>query len=136
MRKIGLILLLYPILFFGQSRNTIAIGLLTECEKVKNDNNYKNLITIANKGIQLSNNDTYLLARFNFYKAYGYEYDNNQYEKAIPYFEASWRYAQKKSASERGNPSNYALELLVLFYQTVSKKRTANRIHQKRIRHH
>ncbi|MFC4818021.1 tetratricopeptide repeat-containing sensor histidine kinase [Flavobacterium sp. GCM10023249] len=95
MRKIGLILLLYPLLFFGQSRNTIAIGLLTECEKVKNDNNYKNLITIANKGIQLSNNDTYLLARFNFYKAYGYEYDNNQYEKAIPYFEASWRYAQK-----------------------------------------
>lgn len=98
MRKTSLIVfLLFFIVVFSQNQNNAATLLLDACESTKNDGNYKELILLANKGIATSKNNTYFLARFNFYKAYGYEYDNNQYEKAIPFFEASWNYAKKRN---------------------------------------
>ena len=122
MRKIGLVLLLFPLLIFGQIRSKEAIRLLEECETVKNDGNYKKLIAVADKGIALSKNDSYLLARFSFYKAYGYEYDNNQYEKAIPYFEASWNYAKKNK-----NLKEETLAIMRLNYLYYSTKRFQER---------
>jgi signal transduction histidine kinase len=122
MRKISLILLLLPILLFGQSRNKEVIRLLEECETIKKNENYRELITVAEKGISLSKNDSYLLARFSFYKAYGYEYDNNQYEKAIPYFEASWKYAKRHQ-----NLKEETLAIMRLSYLYYSTKQFQKR---------
>ncbi|MCL9804938.1 ATP-binding protein [Flavobacterium amniphilum] len=122
MRKITLVLLLLPISLFGQSRNKAAIQLLEECETIKKNENYRNLITVAEKGISLSKNDSYLLSRFSFYKAYGYEYDNNQYEKAIPYFESSWKYAKKHQ-----NLKEETLAIMRLSYLYYSTKQFQKR---------
>ena len=124
MRRITLILLLCSFSISAQKRNNITIQLLEECETVKNAGNYKALITVADKGIRQSKNDSYLLARFNFYKAYGYEYDNNQYQKAIPYFEASWNYAKKKK-----NLKEETLAIMRLNYLYYSTKQFQKREH-------
>ncbi len=122
MRKIIVILLLKSFLSFGQNRNKEIIRLLDQCETIKKNENYRELISLANKGISLSKNDSYLLARFNFYKAYGYEYDNNQYEKAIPYFEASWNFAK-----ERKNLKEETLAIMRLNYLYYSTKQFQKR---------
>jgi signal transduction histidine kinase len=116
MRKIVLILLFLPLFTFGQIRSKEIIRLLEECETIKKNENYRELIAVANKGISLSKNDTYLLARFNFYKAYGFEYDNNQYEKAIPFFEASWKYA--KTHQNLKEETLAIMRLSYLYYST------------------
>lgn len=126
MRKIIVILLLIPFLTFGQNRNKEIIRLLDECETIKRNENYRDLISVANKGISLSKNDTYLLARFNFYKAYGYEYDNNQYEKAIPYFEASWNYA--KTHQNLKEETLAIMRLSYLYYSTKQFQKRENLI--------
>jgi len=122
MRKIIAILLLTSLLGFGQNRNKEIIRLLEECETIKKNENYKQLISVANKGLSLSKEDTYLLSRFSFYKAYGYEYDNNQYEKAIPYFEASWRFAKKNK-----NLKEETLAIMRLSYLYYSTKQFQKR---------
>lgn len=76
------------------TKQTNIDSLLEICEKNKNEEKYQNLITLASQGI-LNSKTNYALARFTYYKAYGYEYDNNKYEKAIPLFETSLKYAQK-----------------------------------------
>lgn len=122
MRKIIAILLLTSLLGFGQNRNKEIIRLLEECETIKKSENYRQLISVANKGLSLSKEDTYLLSRFSFYKAYGYEYDNNQYEKAIPYFEASWRFAKKNK-----NLKEETLAIMRLSYLYYSTKQFQKR---------
>lgn len=69
--------------------------LLQVCETTKNEDNYKLLVTKATEGISKSKNSSYFSARFYYYKAYGYEYDNNKYVEAIPYYEKSWEFAKK-----------------------------------------
>lgn len=122
MRKIIAILLLTSLLGFGQNRNKEIIRLLEECETIKKNENYRQLISVANKGLSLSKGDTYLLSRFSFYKAYGYEYNNNQYEKAIPYFEASWRFAKKNK-----NLKEETLAIMRLSYLYYSTKQFQKR---------
>ncbi|SHI34008.1 tetratricopeptide repeat-containing sensor histidine kinase [Flavobacterium terrae] len=122
MRKIIAILLLTSLLGFGQNRNKEIIRLLEECETIKKNENYRQLISVANKGLSLSKEDTYLLSRFSFYKAYGYEYDNNQYEKATPYFEASWRFAKKNK-----NLKEETLAIMRLSYLYYSTKQFQKR---------
>ncbi|SEP75271.1 tetratricopeptide repeat-containing sensor histidine kinase [Flavobacterium urocaniciphilum] len=91
MRLIGLLLLLFSINTWGQNESLDI--LVNQCEKSINEEKYKKLIQIATVGIAKSNNNLYL-SKFNFYKGYGYEYDNNQYNLAIPYFEKSLKIAQ------------------------------------------
>ncbi len=126
MRKIIAILLLTSLLGFGQNRNKEIIRLLEQCENIKKNENYRQLISVANKGLSLSKEDTYLLSRFNFYKAYGYEYDNNQYKKAIPYFEASWRFAKKNQNLKEETLA--IMRLSYLYYSTKQFKKRENLI--------
>lgn len=126
MRKIITILLFLPLFTFGQNRNKEIIRLLDECETIKKNENYRQLISVANKGLSLSKENTYLLSRFNFYKAYGYEYDNNQYEKAIPYFEASWKYA--KTHQNLKEETLAIMRLSYLYYSTKQFQKRENLI--------
>ncbi|MGX7667519.1 tetratricopeptide repeat-containing sensor histidine kinase [Flavobacterium pedocola] len=123
MKKTSLILfLLFSVVVFSQNQNHATKLLLDACETAKNDGNYKELIVLANKGIASAKNDSYLMARFSFYKAYGYEYDNNQYEKAIPLFEASWNFAKK-----RKNLKEETLAIMRLNYLYYSTKQFQKR---------
>lgn len=124
MRKIKTILLLITFISFGQNHNKVINQLLEECERIKKNEDYKKLISVANKGLFLSKNNSYFLARFNFYKGYGYEYDNNQYQKAIPYFETSWKYAKT-----RQNLKEETLAIMRLNYLYYSTKQFQKREH-------
>lgn len=99
MKKFFLCLILYPVLLFSQQNPTSGEkelnALIVKCDTLLNSNNYKQLITVASKGIEKAKNNPYFLARFNYFKAYGYEYDNNLYEKAVPYYEKSLVYSKK-----------------------------------------
>lgn len=112
--KVLILLLLFPACLFSQ--NSKAAELLQRCEIAKSGENYKELIYLAGKGIKEAESDSYLLARFHFYKAYGYEYDNNQYEKAIPYFESSWNYAKKNQNLKEETLA--VMRLNYLYYST------------------
>ena len=85
MRFIWYLLILFSLISFGQT-NTFLEDLTNQCEAKKNKGEYKKLIQIASLGLSKSDNNFYQ-SKFNFYKGYGLEYDNNQYDKAIPYFE-------------------------------------------------
>lgn len=107
----------------GQSQKSKALSaLLEQCEKAKNNEQYKTLIVHANKGLASSKNENYFTARFTFYKAYGYEYDNNQYKKAIPLYESSWNHAQKGK-----NLTEETLALMRLNYLYYSTKQFQKR---------
>ncbi|MFC4685518.1 ATP-binding protein [Epilithonimonas pallida] len=66
------------------------------CNSLTETENYPLLIKEADIGIALSVNNKKYLSKFYFYKGYGYEYTNNQYEKATVYFEKSLQLAQNK----------------------------------------
>ncbi len=65
------------------------------CKSISEAENYSLLLDAAEKGIQLAKNDEKFLGSFYFYKGYGYEYTNNQYQKATDYYEKSLQLAQK-----------------------------------------
>ena len=65
------------------------------CKSISEAENYSLLLDVAEKGIQLAKNDEKFLGSFYFYKGYGYEYTNNQYQKATDYYEKSLQLAQK-----------------------------------------
>lgn len=90
---IVLLLLLLSTSLQGQ-KNIALEHLISQCENVKNNSQYKKLIELATIGIESSKN-SYYESIFNFYKGYGLEYDNNQYLAAIPYFEKALDQAQK-----------------------------------------
>jgi len=125
MRKIYLLLICFlPILLTAQNQipNTNTLEkLIDACEKVKTNDNYKQLITKATEGITASKNSNYFSARFHFYKAYGYEYDNNRYAEAIPYYEKSWDFAKKgKNLKEE---TMAIMRLNYLYYSTKHFKK-------------
>lgn len=125
MRKIYLILLcVLPILLVAQNQIPNANKLeklIEDCEKVKTHDNYKQLITTATEGIVASKNSNYFSARFHFYKAYGYEYDNNRYAEAIPFYEKSWDFAKKgKNLKEE---TMAIMRLNYLYYSTKQFKK-------------
>jgi signal transduction histidine kinase len=125
MRKIYLILLCFlPILLAAQnqiSHTKTLEKLIDVCENVKTKDNYKQLITKATEGISASKNNLYFSARFYFYKAYGYEYDNNRYAEAIPFYEKSWSFAKKgKNLKEE---TMAIMRLNYLYYSTKQFKK-------------
>ncbi|RTY91378.1 HAMP domain-containing sensor histidine kinase [Flavobacterium sp. GT3R68] len=99
MKNLFLCLIFYPVLLFSQQSPISAekelSELIVKCDTLLNSNNYKQLIVVATKGIEKAKNKHYFLSRFNYFKAYGYEYDNNLYEKAVPYYEKSLDYSKK-----------------------------------------
>lgn len=118
MRFAKFFLILFSLLSFGQT-NTFLEKLSNQCEIIKNNGEYKKLIQIASLGISKSDNN-YDKSKFNFYKGYGFEYDNNQYDKAIPYFENSLKFAQKGKYLEQETLA--LMRLNYLYYSTKKFK--------------
>lgn len=65
------------------------------CKAISEHENYSQLIGVADKGIQLAKNNEDYLGSFYYFKGYGYEYTNNQYQKATINYEKSLQLAQK-----------------------------------------
>lgn len=65
------------------------------CKAISEEGKYHLLIEAADKGIKLAGNNEEFLGTFYFYKGYGYEYTNNQYQKATDYYEKSLVLANK-----------------------------------------
>jgi signal transduction histidine kinase len=127
MRKIFFyLILLCPLLLLSQqnsksSEKELSL-LIDKCDILLKTNNYKPLIVAASQGIEKAKTNTYFQSRFHYFKAYGYEYDNNLYEKAVPYYEKSLAYSKKgKHLKEE------TLALMRLNYLYYSTKRFADR---------
>ena len=122
------VIVLLILLSFGFIQAQTTEQLLEQCENVKNDGDYKKLIQVADLGLQNSGTNSYLKARFCFYKAYGFEYDNNQYEKAIPFFEKSWQEAKKNQNLKEETLA--IMRLNYLYYSTKQFKKREDLITQ------
>ncbi|GGG56410.1 tetratricopeptide repeat-containing sensor histidine kinase [Epilithonimonas arachidiradicis] len=106
MRKVGVFLMLNSILFlFSQKQPDLLQYKTTEekikawdlyCDSLSESENFPLLIKESDIGITLAKNNNKYLSKFYFYKGYGYEYTNNQYEKATVYFEKSLQLAKGK----------------------------------------
>ncbi|MFM9988734.1 ATP-binding protein [Flavobacterium sp.] len=86
------------------------------CKKLIDDEKYKRLVTIANQGLILSKNDDSFLSKFYYYKAYGFEYDNNNYNDAVGCYESSWKYAKK--SKQLKSETLAIMRLNYLYYST------------------
>ena len=91
--------MLNSILFLFSQKRPNLLQYKTTGEKIKVWDSYCNSLTETEKypllikeaeiGIVLAKNHRKYLSKFYFYKGYGYEYTNNQYEKATVFFEKS-----------------------------------------------
>ena len=102
--KVALFLLLIIGFIQAQKRPDLARFKTTQeklsawekyCKALTEEEKYSLLITETDIGINLSKNLPEFLAQFYFFKGYGYEYTNNQYVKAVMYYEKSLELAQK-----------------------------------------
>lgn len=126
MRKLYLFLLLIPAVFLSAQQQPDLMRYKTTVEKIKAWDSYCNsllevenyplLIREAETGIALAKNHPQYLSKFYFYKGYGYEYANNQYEKATVYFEKALQLAKGKY------PEQEVLALMRLNYMYYSIK--------------
>jgi len=87
---------------------------------------YKILIDKAEYGIQLAKNNPKYLARFYFYKGYGLEYTDNQYEKATIYFEKSLKLAQQ--AKDLKQETSSLMRLNYMYYSIKEHQKAKNLI--------
>lgn len=88
---------------------------------------YKILIDKADVGIQLAKNNPKYLSRFYFYKGYGFEYTDNQYEKATIYFEKSLKLAQQ--AKDLKQETSSLMRLNYMYYSIKQHQKAKNLIH-------
>jgi len=88
--------------------------------------NYVLLIDKAEYGIQLSKNNPRYLAKFYFYKGYGYEYNDNQYEKATLYFEKSLKLAQQ--VKDLKQETSALMRLNYMYYSIKAHQKGKNLI--------
>ncbi|OIV42743.1 ATP-binding protein [Flavobacterium johnsoniae] len=96
-----------------------------------NSENYPKLIKVAEKGIALSKNHNAYLSRFYFQKGKGFEFSNNQYQKALENYEEAWKYARK--AHHLKNETSILMRLNYVYYSvqdTVKGKSLAKYIKQ------
>ncbi|SDF76306.1 tetratricopeptide repeat-containing sensor histidine kinase [Epilithonimonas hungarica] len=106
MSKIWIFLMLNLTLFLFSQKQPDLLQYKTTEDKIKAWDSYCNLLTEtenyplliqeADIGIGLAKKNAKYLSKFYFYKGYGYEYTNNQYEKATVYFEKSLELAKGK----------------------------------------
>ncbi|HEY1194836.1 tetratricopeptide repeat-containing sensor histidine kinase [Flavobacterium sp.] len=83
-------------------------------EKILANEDYSKLITAADKGIAISKNQNAYLSRFYIQKGLGYEFTNNQYQKALVNFELAWKYARK--ARHLKNETTALMRLNYVYY--------------------
>ena len=70
------------------------------CKSISDAEKYDQLIDVSDVGLQLAKNDEKFQGIFYFYKGYGFEYTNNQYQKATDAYEKSLQLAQKTKNSK------------------------------------
>lgn len=87
------------------------------CKTMSEEENYEQLISQAEKGIIIAKNNPQFLSKFYFYKAYAYEYTNNQYDKATYYFEKSLELARQTKSQRQ-----QVLAMMRLNYMYYSTK--------------
>ena len=97
------------------------------CTSLHENEKYSLLIQKADVGIQLAKNNPRYLAGFYFYKGYGYEYTDNQYEKATLYFEKSLKLAQQVKDLQR---ETIALMRLNYMYYSIKEHQKAKNLIQ------
>lgn len=97
------------------------------CTSLHENEKYSLLIDKAEYGIKLAKHDPKYLANFYFYKGYGYEYTDNQYEKATVYFEKSLKLAQRTKDLER---ETLALMRLNYMYYSIKEHQKAKNLIQ------
>lgn len=96
------------------------------CTSLHENEKYSLLIQKADVGIQLAKNNPKYLAAFFFYKGYGYEYTDNQYEKATVYFEKSLKLAQQ--AKDLKQESSSLMRLNYMYYSIKEHQKAKNLI--------
>jgi signal transduction histidine kinase len=134
MRKVGILFLfLISISVFAQQEPILAkyktqreklLAWVKYCNEIKNGENYSKLIITADKGIKLAQKHAAFLAKFYYFKGYGYEFSNNQYQKATANYELSLKYA--KQAKHLKIETNTLMRLNYMYY---SLNATAKRVH-------
>jgi len=93
------------------------------CKALKDRENYSLLADKADIGIKLAQNNPSYLCLFYFYKGYGYEYTNNQYENATNYYEKSLKIAQQIKDLKQ---ETLALMRLNYMYYSLKEKQKSN----------
>ncbi len=126
MSKVWLFLMLHSAMFLYSQKQPDLLHYKTPGEKLKawdaycdalsEAENFSLLIEEADLGIRLANNHPKYLSKFYFYKGYGLEYTNNQYEKATLNFEKALNLAKGKF------PEQEVLALMRLNYMYYSIK--------------
>jgi signal transduction histidine kinase len=95
------------------------------CQDLGENEKYELLIDKAEYGIQLAKNNPKYIAKFCFYKGYGYEYTNNQYEKATIYFEKSLKLSQQVKDLQQ---ETLALMRLNYMYYSIKQHQKAKNL--------
>ena len=97
------------------------------CQDLGENEKYELLIEKAEYGIRLAENRPKDLAKFYFYKGYGYEYTDNQYEKATFYFERSLKLSQQVKDVKQ---ETLALMRLNYMYYSIKEHQKAKNLIQ------
>jgi len=95
------------------------------CVSLHENEKYSILIEKAEFGIQLAKNNPKYLAKFYFLKGYGYEYTDNQYEKATVYFEKSLKLAQQSKDLKQETGSLMRLNYM---YYSIKEHQKAKKL--------
>lgn len=124
-----LLLLFFSLNVFSQQEPNLA-RYKTRDEKLKiwlrytnallEKEDYPQLIIAASKGIAIAQNHNAYVSRFYIQKGLGYEFNNNQYKKALDNYEEAWKYARKSN-----HLKNLTTTLMRLNYVYYSVQDTA-----------
>lgn len=137
MRQVRFLFLLFiTFSVFGQQEPNLA-RLKTTDEKLKawlkyakevdNAENYPKLVTVAQKGIELSKNHNAYTSKFYFLKGKAYEFNNNQNKDAAINYELSLEYAQK--ARHLKNETSALMRLSYAYYALNETSKRKKLIH-------
>lgn len=99
--------------------------------EILDQENYPELLVAAQKGINLAKNHPSYLSRFYLYIGTAYEFNNNQYQKALVNYQKSLKYAQK--VKHLKNETSALMRLNYIYYSvqdTVKSKFLTNYIKQ------
>ena len=110
-----------PTLSYYKTNNEKIKAWDVYCKSLTEKENYHLLIDESDIGITLSKNNPTYLSKFYFYKGYGYEYTNNQYDKATINFEKSLQLAQ--SAKSLKQEALALMRLNYMYYSTKQHKK-------------
>lgn len=132
MKKAGFLLLVFITFSVFAQQEPNLTRYKTQDEKLKawlqyankflDDENYSKLLSVAQKGIELSKNHLAYKSRFYFLKGNAYEFNNNQNKEAMLNYEMALQYAKKAR-----NLKNETSALMRLSYAYYALNKTEKR---------